>query len=143
MKTLIQRVLSASVTVEAQEIASIDKGLLVFVGFKKEDKEGEIEKMAEKIINLRLFSDRLQHSLKDLNLELLLVSQFTLYADCNKGRRPDFFQAMEPVKAEKYLDKFHQILESKLGKKVKAGRFGANMKVALVNDGPASIILEY
>lgn len=148
MKFVIQRTISSSIVVNNQTIAQ-DQGLgiLALVGFGVNDTLEVIDSALEKIINLRIFSNdqgRFDYSLLDVKGNLTLVSQFTLYADTNKGRRPEFFSAMKPDLAKEYFQKMVVIAKSKLGEeKVQSGEFGADMKVTLVNDGPVTIILEF
>jgi len=137
-------VLSAQVEVEGELIARIGKGILVLVGIGKNDDGSSIEWLANKTVNLRIFEDENQKmnlGLRDISGEILLVSQFTLYADCQRGRRPGFDQAALPGIAEKQFNEFVQAVNS-LGITAQTGRFGADMKVSLVNDGPVTIILE-
>ena len=144
MRLVIQRVLSAQVEVEGELIARIGKGILVLVGIGKNDDGSSIEWLANKTVDLRIFEDENQKmnlGLHDIGGEILLVSQFTLYADCQRGRRPGFDQAALPGIAEKQFNEFVQAVNS-LGITAQTGRFGADMKVSLVNDGPVTIILE-
>jgi len=144
MRLVIQRVESAQVEVAGDLIAKIGKGLLVLVGIGKNDDGSSLEWLANKTVDLRIFEDENQKmnlGLRDVNGEILLVSQFTLYADCQRGRRPGFDQAAQPEIAEKQFNEFVQVV-NRLGIKVKTGLFGADMKVSLVNDGPVTIILE-
>ena len=144
MKLVIQRVSSAKVEVDDKIVSKISKGLLILLGVSQTDSGSEIEWLAKKVTELRVFEDKdkkMNLSLKDIDGEILLVSQFTLYADCRKGRRPDFNKAAKPEKAEKLYEKFALELE-KNGNKPKLGIFGAFMQVSLVNDGPVTIILE-
>ena len=144
MRLVIQRVLSAQVEVAGEVIARIGKGLLVLVGIGKNDDGSSIEWLANKTVDLRIFEDENQKmnlGLRDIGGEILLVSQFTLYADCQRGRRPGFDQAALPGIAEKQFNEFVQAVNS-LGITAQTGRFGADMKVSLVNDGPVTIILE-
>lgn len=144
MKAVIQRVTKASVTVENETIGSIQEGLLVLLGVGKEDTKEEVEKFVDKIIGLRIFADengKTNRSLIDIKGELLIVSQFTLYADCKKGRRPSFIQAGEPEKANMLYEYFIALSKQKI-EKVEHGSFGADMKVELVNDGPFTIVLD-
>lgn len=144
MRSVIQRVKEAEVRVDGKIYGKIGKGLLVFLGIGKEDTEKEAEWMVEKITNLRIFEDetgKLNHSLLDVKGELLIVSQFTLYAECIKGRRPSFTEAMEAEKAKILFDFFVDNARKKVGK-VEKGVFQAHMDVFLINDGPVTIILE-
>lgn len=144
MKIVVQRVNTASVIVENTEVAKIGQGILALVGFGAEDKEEDLKKIAEKLLNLRIFSDqngRFNFSLLDIKGELLLVPQFTLYADTSKGRRPEFFSAMQPEKAKDYFEKFCSVCQIMQETKVQSGVFGADMKVSLINDGPVTILI--
>lgn len=144
MKFVIQRVTEASVTVENDTIGKIDKGYLVLIGVGKEDTTAEADRLIKKMLGLRIFADengKTNLSLKDVNGQLLLVSQFTLYADCRKGNRPSFVNAGEPDKAEA----LYEYIIAECRKQVpivETGSFGADMKVSLCNDGPFTIILE-
>ncbi len=144
MKAVIQRVNSASVEVENKLISRIEKGLLVLLGFKVDDTHNESEYLIKKITNLRIFGDDkgfMNSSAKDLDLEVLLVSQFTLYGNCKKGNRPSFSEAMPPAEAEKFYNEFVEKFKT-VHPKTKTGTFGAYMKVELINDGPVTIILD-
>lgn len=144
MRIVVQRVSSASVTVDGEICGKIGKGYLVLLGVGQYDTEDDCHRLADKIINFRIFSDendKINLSLTDVGGELLVVSQFTLYADCRKGNRPNFIQAGKPDKAEKLYDYFVEYCRS-MGKHVETGIFGADMKVELVNDGPFTVILE-
>ncbi len=144
MKIIIQRVRSASVVVENKQISAIDQGLLLLVGYGRESTKDDNRILAQKLLNLRIFTNiqgKFDHSVLDVKGEILAVSQFTLYAATQKGRRPDFNLALEPEKARILFDDFLEVLnESKL--KISAGIFGADMQVSLCNDGPVTIILE-
>lgn len=143
MKIVIQRVLSASVEIENKLFNQIDKGLLVFVGFTIGDDLLVINKMIDKLINLRIFEDdnrKMNLSLLDVKGEILSISQFTLYANCQKGRRPSFDEAAKPEFAKPLYDLFNVKLKEKVV--VKSGVFGADMKISLINDGPVTIILD-
>lgn len=146
MKCCVQRVDRASVEIDNKIYAAIEKGLLVFVGFFKEDREDFIEFLANKVCNLRIFeneNDKMDYSVRDIKGELLIVSQFTLAGDVKKGLRPDFTNSMDPDIAKKYYDKFILSCKNIMGEKdVKTGVFGAKMKIALINNGPVTIILE-
>ena len=144
MKLVIQRVSSATIEVEGKTVSSIEKGLLVLLGITCEDNGSQIDWLANKLVDLRIFEDgngKMNLSLKDINGEILLVSQFTLYASCNKGRRPDFNAAARPELAEELYLKFAKKLEE-LGVKLELGIFGVHMNINLVNDGPVTIVLE-
>lgn len=144
MRVVVQRVINASVEVDGQICGSIKKGLLVFIGVGDGDSENDCKRLADKIINLRIFSDendKINLSLKDVNGELLIVSQFTLYADCKKGNRPNFTQAAKPNIANALYEFFVDYCKN-LMPVVETGIFGADMKVKLLNDGPFTIVLE-
>ncbi|CDF02033.1 MAG TPA: D-aminoacyl-tRNA deacylase [Ruminococcus sp.] len=144
MRVVVQRVINASVEVDGQICGSIKKGLLVFIGVGDGDSENDCKRLADKIINLRIFSDendKINLSLKDVNGELLIVSQFTLYADCKKGNRPNFTQAAKPDIANALYEFFVDYCKN-LVPVVETGIFGADMKVKLLNDGPFTIVLE-
>lgn len=144
MRAVIQRVLSAQVTVDDQAVGAIQAGLLVLVGAADGDGPGDATQLADKLVNLRIFSDnagRFQHSLLDIQGEALVVSQFTLLADTRRGRRPSFTGAAPPDLAAPLVDAFAQALRA-LGVRVQTGRFGAHMVVSLQNDGPVTITLD-
>lgn len=143
MKIVLQRVLSASVAVNGEICGKIGKGYLLLLGAGQDDTEQDCRKLADKIINLRIFpdeNDKINLSLTDIDGEILVVSQFTLYADCRKGNRPSFIQACRPDEAERLYNYFISCCRSK-GKHVETGIFGADMKVELVNDGPFTIVI--
>ncbi len=145
MRILIQRVKHASVTVDDSIIGKIDGGLLIFVGFCEGDKESYIRPMAEKMANLRIFEDdngKMNLSCMDTGGDYLVISQFTLYADCSHGRRPSFAGALKPDKANQYYEKFIKELSDITQKDIQRGEFGADMKVELLNDGPVTIMLD-
>ena len=144
MRAVIQRVKSASVTVEGQVVSEINKGLLVFLGVAQEDTPTEVDYIASKVANLRIFEDDeglMNLSILDVGGECLVVSQFTLYGDCRKGRRPSFIAAARPEKADPLYQAFMDEI-SRLGVPVKAGIFQAMMDVELINDGPVTIMLD-
>lgn len=144
MRLLIQRVKNAHVNIEDTTYASIGKGLLVFFAVHKDDVPQTSLYLAKKLINLRIFSDeqnKMNLSLKDTKQELLIVSQFTLYSNCSKGRRPDFIDTAPPAIALKSYQDFISHVENEFGP-VQTGKFGANMQVGLVNDGPATFFIE-
>ena len=145
MRILIQRVSSASVTVEGKIISSIDKGLLVFAGIENADNNEDIEWLSNKIVNLRIFDDENKVpniSVKVINGEILLVSQFTLQADTKKGNRPSYIKASKPEIAIPIYESLIAALEAGLEKKILTGIFGADMKVNLLNDGPVTIFID-
>lgn len=144
MRIVIQRVSFASVTVDGAMIGRIGPGLCLLCGFTHGDDERTVEQMAAKCLNLRIFEDqegKMNLSLSDIKGAVLAVSQFTLYADCKKGRRPSFTDSAEPVIAEKLYDKFVEIFKSS-GTEVQTGSFGAKMLVDIQNDGPVTIIMD-
>jgi D-tyrosyl-tRNA(Tyr) deacylase len=144
MRVVIQRVLEASVTVEGRSIGAIGKGLLILLGVGNEDTREIADKYIDKILKMRIFADengKTNLALQDVQGEVLVVSQFTLYADCRKGNRPDFINAAGAEKAKELYEYVLDRIRSQLGK-VEAGEFGGDMKVALVNDGPFTIVLD-
>jgi len=144
MRIVLQRVKEARVVVEGAEIARIGKGFLLLVGIGREDTEEELAFWARKIPDLRVFPDsegKFNLSLREVGGEILCVSQFTLYGDCRKGRRPSFASAAPGPEAERLFSRFVELL-SAAGVPVKTGLFGAKMEVGLVNDGPVTLILE-
>ena len=145
MKVVIQRVKQASVTVNQTVCGRIEQGLVILVGIAATDSEDKLKKMAEKILNLRIFPDnngKLSHSLLDMKFGVLLVPQFTLFADCSKGRRPNFDAAMKPPMAEELFKQFVDYFREFGVSQVQTGIFGADMEVTLVNFGPLTIGLE-
>jgi D-tyrosyl-tRNA(Tyr) deacylase len=139
MRALVQRVTSASVTIDGEVVGAIDAGLCVLVGVTHDDSAESASKLASKVANLRIFDG--EQSLLDVGGAALVVSQFTLYGDTTRGRRPSWIAAARPEQAEPLVDAFVDALRT-LGVRVEAGRFGANMQVALVNDGPVTLMLE-
>ncbi len=145
MKAVIQRVKNASVTVDQKTISQIDKGLLILLGIAKDDNELDIEWLSKKIVNLRIFNDEngvMNCSLKEIDGNAIIVSQFTLLASTKKGNRPSYINASRPEIAIPIYNKFIQQFELELCKKVGTGIFGADMKIDLLNDGPVTIILD-
>ena len=145
MKAVIQRVSHASVTIENNCVAQIQKGLLVLVGIEDADTQEDINWLTAKIGNLRIFEDAnevMNLSLKDIAGEIIVVSQFTLQASTKKGNRPSYIKAAKPDVAIPLYEAFVTQMETELGKKVQTGQFGADMKVALLNDGPVTIIID-
>lgn len=145
MKFVIQRVKEASLKVDEKLISEIKKGYVIFMGVKKGDNESNLDLYAKKIVNLRIFEDeneRMNYSIKDVNGEILLVSQFTLFADTSHGNRPSFFDAEAPERANELYLKFAKKLEE-YDIPVKLGIFGADMKILQLNDGPTTIILDF
>lgn len=144
MKFVIQRVCHAIVTVDNKTVGKINKGFLVLIGVGQDDTKEEADRLIKKMIQLRIFEDdngKTNLALKDVNGELLLVSQFTLYADCRKGNRPSFVNAAKPEHAEELYEYIIKECQKQVSV-VKTGVFGADMKVELINDGPFTIILE-
>ena len=145
MRTVIQRVANASVTVEAKVVSEIQKGLLVFVGIEEADSQEDLDWLVTKITQLRIFNDEnevMNLSVQDIDGDVLVVSQFTLHAATKKGNRPSYIKAAKPDIAIPMYERFVKTLESKLGKKVPTGIFGADMKVLLLNDGPVTIQMD-
>ena len=145
MRAVVQRVSSAHVVVEHHTVGKIDGGLLVLLGIQHSDTSKECKWLAEKIVHLRLFGDqegKMNLSVKDLQLGILVVSQFTLYGSCLNGRRPDFIQAAPPIVAEPLYKDFIHKLEQLLASGVQTGTFGAMMQVHLINDGPVTFIID-
>ena len=145
MKAVLQRVSKASVEINSNIVANINFGLLILIGIEEADNQEDINWLCQKIVNLRVFSDENQVmnlSVKDTNGEVLLVSQFTLHASTKKGNRPSYIKAAKPEIAIPMYQKCITQLESELGKKIQTGQFGADMKVALVNDGPVTILID-
>jgi len=145
MKTVIQRVLEASVTIDSVKVAEIQQGLLVLAGFEEADTDEDLDWMVSKIANLRIFGDEnhvMNLSLKDVHGEIIIVSQFTLHASTKKGNRPSYIKAARPDTAIPLYESFILKMETELGRKVQTGQFGADMKVALLNDGPVTILID-
>ena len=145
MKAVVQRVSSASVTVNGEVVGKIGNGLLVLLGIKKDDTEKDQEKIIKKILNLRVFADgekEFDKSVVAVGREILLVSQFTLYGDCTKGKRPSFERSARADQAEVLHERFLEILREEAPCEVKTGAFQQHMAVDLVNDGPVTVILE-
>ena len=145
MKIVVQRVKNAKVEVDKKIVGKIEKGFLVLLGVTHNDTKEIADYLVKKLCNLRVFEDeneKMNLSLKDVEGELLIVSQFTLYADCSKGNRPSFISAAKPEKAEELYNYFCEKCNKDYGIKVEKGIFGADMKVSLLNDGPVTIIIE-
>ena len=145
MKAVIQRVSQSSVTINNEIVAQIQQGLLVLVGIEDADNQEDINWLTSKIANLRIFEDEseiMNLSLKDIDGEMIVVSQFTLHALTKKGNRPSYIKASKPEIAIPLYESFVQQMEIELGKKIQTGQFGADMKVGLVNDGPVTIIID-
>jgi len=144
MKVVIQRSKAASVTVDNQMIGSIEHGLVLLVGIGPQDTESDVSWMAEKVTGLRIFEDetgKMNLSVRETNGQILSISQFTLYGDCRKGRRPSFTGAAKPDHAEALYDRFNRLLQD-MGLQVATGRFGAMMEVELINSGPVTLIVD-
>lgn len=144
MRAVIQRVSRASVAVDGKIIGEIGNGLLVFLGVGEGDSEADMKYIADKAIGLRIFSDaddKMNLSVKDVGGGMLVISQFTLYGDCRKGKRPSFSHSMEPVGANAMYEKFIEYVKA-AGIKTAHGEFGADMKVELLNDGPVTLLLD-
>ena len=144
MRAVIQRVNNASVAVSGKVIGKIGKGLLVFLGVGDGDTEADLKYIVDKTVGLRIFSDeddKMNLSVRDIGGEVLVVSQFTLYGDCRKGKRPSFSSSMEPKGAKEMYEDFIKMIESN-GIKTAHGEFGADMQVSILNDGPVTILLD-
>jgi D-tyrosyl-tRNA(Tyr) deacylase len=145
MKAVIQRVSQSSVTIESEVVASIQQGLLILIGIEEADTKQDIEWLSSKIINLRIFGDEngtMNFSVKEVNGDAIIVSQFTLHASTKKGNRPSYIKAAKPDIAIPLYEQFVQQFEKDLEKKVQTGQFGADMKVSLINDGPVTILID-
>ena len=144
MKAIIQRVKYAEVKVDEKIVGKIDKGFLILLGVKNGDTEKDAEYLVKKICNMRIFEDengKMNINIKDVNGKILVVSQFTLLADCTQGNRPSFINAAKPEIANELYEYFKELVKKELGE-VESGVFGADMKVSLLNDGPVTIDLE-
>ena len=145
MKTVIQKVSQASVTIDGVVKSQINKGMLMLVSFEENDTTDDLSWLAAKVCKLRIFDDEqgiMNLSVQDVDGEILIVSQFTLHASTKKGNRPSYIKAAKPEIAIPLYEKFIEIIEQEFGKKVKTGTFGADMKIALTNDGPVTIIID-
>ncbi len=145
MRLVIQRVLRASVTIDGNLYSSIGNGLMILVGIEEADNDTDIEWLTSKVVKLRIFDDDngvMNRSVMDVDGEILAVSQFTLHASTEKGNRPSYIRAAKPDISLPLYDKFCQVLQQKLGKTVKTGVFGADMKVELINNGPVTILID-
>ena len=145
MKLVIQRVIESNLTIDKKIYSSIGYGMIIFIGISANDNVGVLNKIASKVSKLRIFNDefgKMNKNINDINGEILLVSQFTLYADTKKGNRPSFIKAAKPENAIKIYNIFIKELQTYINTKIKTGKFGADMKINLINDGPVTIILE-
>lgn len=145
MRVVIQRVRKANVHIDGKKISEIEKGLLVLVGICEEDTQEDIEWLTKKIVNLRIFDDDngvMNKSMLEANADIMIVSQFTLYASCKKGNRPSYIKAAKPDIAIPLYEKFCATTQALTGKKVATGVFGADMKIELINDGPVTICID-
>jgi len=145
MKTVLQRVTQASVTVDGNVIGQIGQGILVLFGVEKDDDDAKLDYHLGKLLKLRIFDDengKMNRSIQDIQGELLIVSQFTLAGNCRKGNRPGFDNAKAPAEAERMYNLFVEKLRQESGLKVETGSFGAMMQVALINDGPVTFLLD-
>jgi D-tyrosyl-tRNA(Tyr) deacylase len=145
MKAVLQRVSKASVEINSNIVANINFGLLILIGIEDDDSQEDINWLSQKIINLRIFGDEnevMNLSVKDIQGDIIIVSQFTLHASTKKGNRQSYIKASKPEIAVPLYEKFVQKMELELGKKIQTGKFGADMKVALVNDGPVTLIID-
>ncbi|GGC84980.1 D-aminoacyl-tRNA deacylase [Flavobacterium lutivivi] len=145
MKAVIQRVSQASVTIDNEIVSEIKNGLLILVGIEDADAIEDITWLTSKIINLRIFGDQndvMNLSVKDIDGDIIIVSQFTLHASTKKGNRPSYIKAAKPEVAIPLYEKFIFLMELEFGKKIQTGKFGADMKVSLINDGPVTIIID-
>lgn len=145
MRVVIQRVSGCFVSIKGEVISNIGNGLLVLAGFENDDTEEDLIWMSKKISGLRVFNDEngiMNLSLKDINGEMMIVSQFTLHAKTKKGNRPSYIKAAKPDTAIPLYEKFIKICESETGKEVKTGKFGTDMQISLINDGPVTVIID-
>jgi D-aminoacyl-tRNA deacylase len=145
MRLILQRVTQADVKIENETYSSIQRGLLILAGIEEQDTEEDVLWLSTKVCNMRIFSDKdgkMNLSVKDINGEILVVSQFTLHASTKKGNRPSFIKAARPENAIPLYEKLKKEISKELGKQVKSGEFGANMQVFLLNDGPVTIYID-
>ena len=145
MRSVIQRVSQVSVSIDAKKVASINEGLLIFLGIETQDTKEDSEWLANKISSLRIFSDKdgkMNRSVTEVNGEVIVVSQFTLHAKTKKGNRPSYIKASRPEHAIPLYQQFKEDLSDVIGKEVQSGEFAADMKVSLTNDGPVTIIID-
>lgn len=145
MRVVVQRVLSASVSIDGTVTGSIGEGLLLLTGFEEADTIDDLQWLCDKIVQLRIFSDdggKMNLSVQDIQGQLLVISQFTLYASTRKGNRPSFTHAAPPILAESLYQQFTGLLQTKFGQPIATGIFGADMQVSLINNGPVTLILD-
>ena len=145
MRALIQRVSSASVEIKMKQTAAINHGLLVLIGIETLDTDEDVKWLSQKLSGLRIFSDQDQNmnlNIKDVDGEVLLVSQFTLHAKTKKGNRPSYIRSAKPEQAIPLYEQFKKVLSEAIGSQVQSGEFGADMRVSLINDGPVTIIID-
>ena len=145
MRTVIQRVTNASVSINGKIFSSIENGMLILLGIEVNDAIEDVEKLVSKIVKLRIFNDangQMNLSITDVNGEFMVISQFTLHAETKKGNRPSYIKAARPEQAIPLYEKFIELLGTASSKEIKTGEFGADMKVELVNDGPVTIIID-
>ncbi|MCF0190636.1 MAG: D-tyrosyl-tRNA(Tyr) deacylase [Marinilabiliaceae bacterium] len=145
MRVVIQRVSEASVTIDGEIVGKIGQGLLLLYAVEAEEDDSDIDWLVNKIVKMRIFSDELglmNRSIQDIDGEILVISQFTLFAETKKGCRPSFIRSAKPETAEPLYELFVEKIASTIGKRVETGRFGADMKVRLLNDGPVTIIID-
>ena len=145
MKLVIQRVKESNLKIDGNNFSSIGYGMVILIGISKEDDTSKLKKLVTKLSNLRIFNDefgKMNKNINDIKGEILVVSQFTLYADIKKGNRPSFTNAAKPIIAINIYQKFIDELQAVINTKIKTGQFGADMKIELINDGPVTIILE-
>ncbi len=145
MRMIIQRVASASVSIEKEIVGKINHGLLLFVGFEQSDTHTDMDWIIKKVLGMRVFSDsdqKMNLSIEQVNGSLLIISQFTLFASTKKGNRPSFIRSASPDEAKKMYDLFIEIFKSTTSRTIETGEFGANMKVSLINDGPVTISID-
>ena len=146
MRIVLQRVQSSSISIDSNITATIDQGLVLLVGIGRDDTEETLFRGADKIVNLRIFPDktaRFHHSILEVRGSVLVVPNFTLYADVSKGRRPEFFGAMEPAQASTLFSQFADMLKQRGVTRIERGVFGAHMHVSIINDGPVTMVLDF
>jgi len=145
LKLVIQRVIESNLTIDKKIYSSIGYGMVIFIGISVNDNESFLKKIVSKVSKLRIFNDefgKMNKNINDINGEILLVSQFTLYSNTKKGNRPSFIMAAKPENAIKIYNSFIKELQTHIKTKIKTGKFGTDMKINLINDGPVTIILE-